>query len=214
MADAVLEGGILDFDVLARTGLRREPFDHVILPGFVPAAEAAAIRACFPLGGRGGVEPARSQAPGDPLDRLLAALHDPDTSARFSDLFGLELAPETLMIHLRSRCRQQDGRIHTDSRDKLVTGLIYFNATWPHPGGRLRLLRSAGDMEDMVGEVLPLDGTMVVFRRSDVSFHGHYPHEGVRRCVMFNWMVDAAAARRETRRHAVSAVFKRLLGAA
>ena len=177
----------------------------------MPPAEAEAVRTCFPVAGHGGVEPARSCGSGDALDRLLAALRAARTSAVFSEIFGVDLTPETLMIHLRSRCREQDGRIHTDSRDKLVTGLIYFNDSWPHPGGRLRLLRSADDLENMAAEVLPLDGTLVVFRRSDISFHGHHKHSGVRRCVMFNWMVDAAASRRETRRHAVSALFKRLV---
>jgi hypothetical protein len=203
---------VLNAAALRQAGLQRDPFDHVIVPGFVPPAEAAAIRACFPLAGRGGVEPAHGRAPGDALDQLLTALRAPSTSALFSEVFGLDLAPGTLMIHLRSRCRPQDGGIHADSRDKLVTGLIYFNESWPHPGGRLRLLRGPDDMEDMVGEVLPVDGMMVVFRRTDTSFHGHHPHDGVRRCVMFNWMVDAAAARRETRRHRISAAFKRLLG--
>ncbi len=213
MLEAGLAGDVLDISALRRAGLQRDPFDHVVVPAFVPAAAAQAIRACFPVADHGGVEPARSRGSGDALDRLLAALRETRTSVAFSEVFGFELAPETLMIHLRSRCRQQDGRIHTDSRDKVVTGLIYFNETWPHAGGRLRLLRSADDLENMAAEVVPLDGTLVVFRRSDTSFHGHYPHTGVRRCVMFNWMEDAAAARRETRRHAVSAVFKRLIGA-
>ena len=181
------------------------------IPGFVPPAEAEAVRACFPVAGHGGVEPARSRGSGDALDRLLAALRAAAHQCGVLRDFRCRSAPETLMIHLRSRCREQDGRIHTDSRDKLVTGLIYFNDSWPHPGGRLRLLRSADDLENMAAEVLPLDGTLVVFRRSDISFHGHHKHSGVRRCVMFNWMVDAAASRRETRRHAVSALFKRLV---
>ena len=185
---------VLDVGALHRTALQREPFDHVVIPGFIPRDEAAAIRACFPLAGHGGIEPAHSHAPGDPLDRLLAALRHPRTSMLFSELFGLDLYPETMIIHLRSQCRPQDGRIHTDSRDKLVTGLIYFNETWPHAGGKLRLLRSADDLEDMVGEVEPLDGTLVAFRRSDNSFHGHHPYTGIRRCIMFNWMVDAAVA--------------------
>ena len=205
--------GTLDLDALRRTGLQRDPFDHLVLPNFVPPARAGEIRACFPVSDHGGIGPARSRTPGDPMDGLLAALRDPRTSALFSEIFDLELTPDMLMIHLRSRCRPQDGRIHTDSRDKVVTGLIYFNEDWPHEGGRLRLLRRPDDLEDMVGEVPPLDGMLVVFRRSDVSYHGHHPYSGVRRCVMFNWMVSAAAARRETRRHAVSATIKRLVGA-
>jgi hypothetical protein len=205
---------LLDFDALRRTEFQRDPFDHVVVPGFVPAAAAAAARDCFPVSAHGGIEPARPARPDDALAVLLQALRHPRTSMVFAELFGVPLSPDMLMIHLRSRCRKQDGRIHTDSRDKLVTGLIYLNESWPHEGGRLRLLRGGDDLDDMVGEVAPLDGTLVVFRRSDASFHGHYPYEGVRRAIMFNWMVSAAAARWETRRHALSASVKRLVGAA
>lgn len=205
---------VLDLDALRRAGISRDPFDHVVLPGFITADVAAAARAAFPRSAHGGIAPAGSRPADDGLGRLLAALRHPRTSAAFSDIFGVSLSPDTLMIHLRSRCRPQDGQIHTDSRDKVVTCLLYLNESWPHPGGRLRLLRSPDNLEDMAGEVAPLEGTLVAFRRSDSSFHGHHPFEGERIYVMFNWMVSAQAARRETRRHAVSAAFKRLVGAA
>ena len=62
----------------------------------------------------------------------------------------------------------------------------------------------------MVGEAPPVAGTLIVFRRTDKSWHGHKPNDGPRRAIMFNWMIDAAAARRELRRHQVSAGIKNL----
>jgi Rps23 Pro-64 3,4-dihydroxylase Tpa1-like proline 4-hydroxylase len=118
------------------------------------------------------------------------------------------------MITLRARTRPIDGRIHTDSETKLVTALIYLNGDWTEPGGRLRLLRGPDDLEDMIAEVPPMAGTLLAFRRSDCSWHGHKPFDGERRAIMLNWMVDAATARRELRRHAVSAGIKRLFGSA
>jgi SM-20-related protein len=106
---------------------------------------------------------------------------------------------------VRSRCAAKDGRIHTDTPTKLITALIYFNDQWEASGGRLRLLRSPTDLDDMIGEVAPDLGTMIVFRRSDKSFHGHEPYKGVRRYVMINWMTSDFAARRELFRHRVSA---------
>ena len=76
--------------------------------------------------------------------------------------------------------------------------LIYFNDPWEAQGGRLRLLRSPTDLNDMIGEVPPDAGTMIAFRRSDNSFHGHEPYEGVRRYVMINWMTSDFAARART----------------
>jgi hypothetical protein len=58
--------------------------------------------------------------------------------------------------------------------------------------------------------VPPIAGTLIAFRRTENSWHGHHPFVGVRRSIMLNWMVDAAAARRELRRHAVTAGLKTL----
>ena len=66
----------------------------------------------------------------------------------------------------------------------------------------------------MIAEVPPESGTLIAFRRSDKSFHGHEPFVGVRRYVMINWMASTFAARRELLRHKVSAVVKRVLAPA
>ncbi len=202
--------GLIDADAFARAELGRQPFTHLVVPGFVLPAACAAARAAFPDTGHGGIAPAVARDPADGLGRLLAALRDAATTAAFAAKFGETLDPETLMIHLRSRCTAQDGRIHTDSARKRVTALIYLNESWPHAGGRLRLLRGPVNLEDMAAEVPPLDGTLIAFRRSDTSWHGHYPFEGIRRAVMFNWMESLADARHEMRRHAASAALKRL----
>jgi len=60
--------------------------------------------------------------------------------------------------------------------------------------------------------VPPEAGTLVAFRRSDCSFHGHEPFAGVRRYVMINWMASTFAARRELLKHRLSATAKRSFG--
>jgi hypothetical protein len=84
------------------------------------------------------------------------------------------------MITVRGRCHRRDGKIHTDSKDKIVTGLLNLNnPDWAPASGRLRLLRSGTDLEDMLVEVPPTGGTMAVFKRSSNSWHGHHPYEGL-----------------------------------
>ncbi len=56
----------------------------------------------------------------------------------------------------------------------------------------------------------PVAGTMVAFRRSESSFHGHYPHVGKRRVIQLNWVSDPAVVRRELGRHRWSARLKSL----
>jgi len=66
------------------------------------------------------------------------------------------------------------------------------------------------DLEDCAKEVTPLAGTMVAFRRSERSFHGHRPHIGERRSLQLNWVTDEAVVRRELSRHRWSARLKAL----
>lgn len=201
---------LIDFGAFARTPLIRDPFDHLVLPGFVPHATATAATEAFPGPDLPGVLPAPTTPPPDTFGDLLRMIRDPRTSEAFGEKFGLHLDPATLMVTLRARTRPIDGQIHTDSTSKVVTALIYLNTDWSDQGGRLRLLRGPNDIEDMVGEVPPVAGTLIAFRRTDRSWHGHKPFDGPRRAIMFNWMTDAAAARRELCRHAVSAGIKSL----
>ncbi len=200
----------LDLDTFEHTPLVREPFDHLILPGFVPHDTAMAAAAAFPGPDLPGVLPAPANPAHDAFGDLLRSIRDPRTTAAFGDKFGLKLDPATLMVTLRARTRPVDGQIHTDSTTKVVTALIYLNTDWSNEGGRLRLLRGPNNLDDMVGEAPPVAGTLIVFRRTDKSWHGHKPYDGPRRAIMFNWMIDAAAARRELRRHQVSAGIKNL----
>jgi Rps23 Pro-64 3,4-dihydroxylase Tpa1-like proline 4-hydroxylase len=116
------------------------------------------------------------------------------------------------MLTVRGMTSAKDGQIHADSRTKLVTVLIYLNSEWTSPGGRLRLLRSADDVEDMAVEVPPVDGNLVAFKVGPNSWHGHPPAEGVRRSVQLNWVTDEGVVRREERRHRLSAAVKGLFG--
>lgn len=215
LAPASLREGddVMDCAKFATTPLVREPFDFIVVPGFIRPRAVAAASAAFPAHDLSGVLPAPSCCAADGFGKLLAALRRPETTRAFADKFGLPLSADTLMVTLRQRCRQQDGRIHTDSGSKVITALIYLNEDWSDDGGRLRILRGPDDIEDMIAEVPPIAGTLLAFRRSDNSWHGHKPFEGVRRSIMLNWMIDATAARRELRRHALTARFKSFVAA-
>lgn len=204
---------MLDYERFADTPLAHAPYEHIVVPGFLPEPDAVAVAACFPGPDLPGVLPAPTAPGDDAFGRLLEELRAPRLTRMFGDKYGLKLSTDTLMITLRARTRPQDGRIHTDSETKVITALIYLNDQWQSDGGRLRVLRGPDDIEDMAAEVPPDAGTLISFRRSDKSWHGHKPYDGPRKAIMLNWMVDAAAARRETLRHTVSAGVKGLFGA-
>jgi Rps23 Pro-64 3,4-dihydroxylase Tpa1-like proline 4-hydroxylase len=129
----------------------------------------------------------------------------------FEEKFGMDLSGRPTMITVRGRCWEHDGHIHTDAASKLITILIYMNPAWEDSGGRLRLLRSAHDIDDVITEVPPVAGTLLAFRRADNSFHGHKLFVGPRRVIQFNWVTNEGVVRRELRRHRFSALMKSLL---
>jgi SM-20-related protein len=202
---------LLDLDSLQLAPLSREPFTFTVVKNAICPADAAAIRDDFPQIEDSGLLPVEATHYGPTFRRLIEELKSEETARAFSEKFGVNLVGRPQMITVRGRCAAKDGRIHTDTPTKLITVLIYFNDQWEASGGRLRLLRSPTDLNDMIGEVPPDLGTMIAFRRSDNSFHGHEPYEGIRRYVMINWMTTDFGAKRELLRHRVSARAKQAL---
>jgi SM-20-related protein len=201
---------LLDLEALRQAHVTHDPFSFTVVPDFIPAANAATIRKDFPPIAYPGLMPVEATAFGPRFGELIQELQTEAVARTFSEKFDIDLIGRSMMITVRGRCQERDGRIHTDSATKLVTALLYFNEAWEAQGGRLRLLRRADDLSDMIAEVPPNSGTLVAFRRSDCSFHGHEPFVGVRRYVMINWMASTFAARRELLRHRISASAKRV----
>ena len=114
------------------------------------------------------------------------------------------------MFTVRGHCAHNNGKIHTDTESKIITVLLYLNEEWEAGGGRLRVLRSGTDLDDAAEEVSPNGGTLLVFRRSDNSWHGHEPFEGQRRAIQMNWVRDEAVVEHEQRRHRFTAFLKKL----
>ena len=81
----------------------------------------------------------------------------------------MDLADRPATLTVRGRTRPKDGQIHTDSKTKLITVLLYLNRHWDSPGGRLRLLKNEHDLEDYIAEVPPIRG------RSSLSAAGPTP---------------------------------------
>ena len=201
----------LDLAAFRAARLTREPFEYLIVPEFVRAETRPAINADYPKIDAPGSFPAGGLRYGPSFGRLLEALQGPEVRAAFAEKFGVDLAGRPTMITVRGRCGTRDGNIHTDSVTKILTVLVYMNPDWEQAGGRLRLLRSPDDIEDVLVEVPPVEGTLVAFRRSDNSWHGHKPFVGPRRVVQLNWVTDGFTARRELLRHRMSSWLKRVL---
>ncbi len=201
---------LIDLAAFRAAPLTRSPFRFTVVPGFLKSAALPAVRADFPDIRVPGLLPVSELSFGPGFERLIEEIQSADVQAAFAEKFGIDLSENPMMVTVRGRCQKKDGRIHTDLKTKVVTALLYLNDEWDAAGGRLRFLRGPDDLDDAIAEVAPDGGTLVAFRRSDCSWHGHEPYTGVRRYVMFNWMSDVAAAERELARHRRSARIKRL----
>jgi SM-20-related protein len=201
---------LLDLDRLRAAPLVRDPFDFVVVEEFVRRAALASLLADFPEIRRHGSFPVDSVAGGPAFARLVTALDGAPLRHAIEDKFGIDLDGRPTLLTVRGWSGAKDGRIHTDSATKMITLLLYMNPVWDRAEGRLRLLRGPSDLEDYAVEVAPLAGTMLAFRPSERSFHGHCAHIGVRRSLQLNWVTDSSVVRREFARHHWSARLKAL----
>lgn len=202
----------IDLAAFQATPLVREPFDHLIVPRFVTQDAWQSVQEAFPQLTRAGSFPLSQTAFGRGFQSLVDELDGPAMRAAFEEKFDIDLSGRPTTITVRGQSDLSDGNIHTDSKSKIITVLIYMNPRWESAGGRLRLLRSSSDLDDMVAEVPPEEGVMLAFRRSDNSWHGHQPFIGPRRVIQLNWVTDGWVARWQTKRHEATARIKRMFG--
>lgn len=200
----------INIDALRAAKLAREPFPYLILPGFVKAEAMEAIEADYPKVELPGSFPLPTLTYGQNFKRFMDEIQGPEMTTIVAEKFGIDLSRKPTMVTVRGRCRSTDGQIHTDSKSKLITVLIYMNGKWEQPGGRLRLLRSPDNLNDIITEVPPDQGTLLMFRNQENAWHGHEAFDGPRRAIQLNWVRDEGVVRREQLRHKVSAFFKRL----
>lgn len=200
----------LDIEALRATALRHDPYEYVVVPNFVRASAFEDIVADYPEIARTGSYPPSMLTYGRRFAAFLAELDAPELRHAMAEKFGVSLEGRPTMVTVRGRTGDGDGFIHTDTASKIITVLIYFNRGWEADGGRLRILRGPTDLNDYAEEVSPYGGTLLAFRRSETSWHGHEKFAGQRRAIQLNWVTDMSVVNRELGRHRVSAFFKKL----
>lgn len=201
---------MLALDHLSATPLERDPFEFVVVEEFVDRASLPALVADFPVIRGRGSYPVGDLDYGPVFGELVAALTGAALTRAIADKFAIDLDGRPTLLTARGIGDRSDGRIHTDSATKIITLLLYMNPVWKPEEGRLRLLRGPTDLDDYAREIVPLAGTMLAFRRSGCSFHGHRPYIGRRCSLQLNWVTDESVVRRELGRHRWSARFKAL----
>ena len=202
---------MLKLDVLRSTPLERDPFEYVIVRDFVDHEKLKEVLADYPqVPGPGSHPPAGLKISGH-FKKLMDELLDGPFRKIVEEKFDIDLSGRPTMYTVRGFCRARDGKIHTDSKTKLITVLLYMNDdAWESSTGRLRILRNGDDLENFAAEVEPSGGTLLIFKRADNSWHGHHPFEGKRRAVQLNWVTEQSVVDREQGRHGLSSTIKRI----
>jgi len=203
---------LLNIDLLKQAGLRSDPFEYTVVPGFLSATSLQDIIASYPTL-KGGSYPLDSVDVPPTVQALIDEMDGPEFEQAIEEKFGVSLKGQPKMYSLRGYCRRTDGKMHTDSKDKIITVLLYLNQDWNEEGGKLRMLRGGNDLDDYTEEVPPDNGTLLVFKRSENSWHGHGPFEGKRCSIQMNWMVSEGARGFHKLRHSISAKVKKLTAA-
>jgi hypothetical protein len=202
----------IDVDAVRNAAVSREPFPYFMVPGFVKREALDAINADFPAVTHAGSFPLPTVTYGPAFRAFMDAIQGPAFAAAVSEKLGMDLTVRPTMVTVRGQSSKRDGEIHTDSVTKLVTVLIYMNGKWEAPTGRLRLLRSPDNLNDVIAEVPPDEGTLLVFENKPNAWHGFEAFEGPRRVIQLNWVTNERVVWWEQTRHKVSAFFKSLRG--
>ncbi|MBD8873773.1 2OG-Fe(II) oxygenase [Rhodanobacter sp. DHB23] len=197
------------------TLVQREPFPFMVAHGQLPDDARGELDRDFPPYPSAGFFPWDPADCGPSINALVGQLTAPD----FADLIGGKLGIAGLgqyptLVTLCRLLNKRHGTIHTDSKSKVATALLYLNPQWPDTSdGCLRFLDKIDDIDALVApELPPLYGEFAVFRRSDNSFHGHLPYEGERRVIQVAWLTSEEEKLRKTRRGKFSRLFKKLFG--
>jgi hypothetical protein len=149
------------------------------------------------------------------VNALIAQILAPEFADALGERLGVPgLSKFPALVTLCSRLNRRHGTIHTDSRSKVVTALVYLESEWPHGSeGCLRFLARIDDIESLIApELLPVYGNLAAFRRAENSFHGHLPHEGERKVVQVAWLTSEDELLRKQKRGRFTRWLKRLLG--
>lgn len=202
---------VLDLGALEAAPVQHDPCDFIVVPNFVRPEMLAGVNADYPEIAEPGNFPPEALRFGSVFAQMLDELQGVGVRDAIARKFGIDLDGFPLQVTVRKFSEADDGNVHNDSKLKVVTALIYFNEAWPHAGGRLRLVRDPDDIDDFGAEVEPSGGTLLVFRRSERSFHGFRPFAGERRSLQMYYVRPKRAAPTTGKRLGLKKRLKRLL---
>ncbi|MFA0809760.1 2OG-Fe(II) oxygenase [Microbulbifer epialgicus] len=198
----------LTIDQLIHAEVKTSPFPHFYLERSLASDEATALIKEFPPLHKGGSFNIKDVKTSERLRHFIQQFDSVEIRRILGKKFDLDLSDKPMMATLRGYSRAKDGRIHTDSKSKLITVLVYLNEEWTAATGRLRILRSGDNMEDYTDELLPGPGSLLAFKVTDNCWHGYPSFEGKRQSIQINFLTGNRAKNKHQFFHGISARLK------
>ena len=201
---------VLNPEALRKAPLVAEPYPHLIVDNLIRPEVLAEVVASFPHVPKRGSFPPEAVSYSGRFATLMQEMHSNQLRDLVGRRLGMDLDGRPPMLTIRGRTGAKDGRIHTDSKSKLVTVLLYLNPGWSAPEGRLRLLYNDHDLSRYAAEISPDAGRCLIFKVTPNCWHGHEPFEGERRTIQLNYVTSEEVRERDLTRHRFSAFVKGL----
>ena len=158
---------------------------------------------------KGGSYPSDMPGLSPVMESLIAEIESNEMQETLSKKFGINLDDVEVVTTIRGYSRLKDGKIHTDSKTKVLTLLLYLNESWEEDTGLLRMLKNNHDLEDFIEEIPATLGSLVVFKVTENCWHGFHPFEGKRLSLQMNYIKKESASQ-HVMRHRLSSFIKKL----
>ena len=118
---------ILKLDALKSAEVSTAPYPYFVVENSLADDQVQAIIQDFPKIEQGGSYNIEDVEIKPNFDRFLKSLDCKEFRQILTEKFDVDVMEHPMMITLRGYSRQKDGRIHSDSKTKLLTILIYLN---------------------------------------------------------------------------------------
>ena len=199
---------LINNDKLSRAKVNEEFFPFFYVENaFLDGIDTEAIINDFPNITDGGSFHVSSVPSGKLINELINELESDEIKAILETKFNINLDEAKVATTLRGYSRKKDGKIHTDSKTKILTILLYLNKDWEDSNGNLRLLKESNNLKDYIKEIPCSFGSLVAFKVTGNCWHGFKTYEGKRLSIQLNYIYPEAL-RTHNLRHKLSSGLK------
>ena len=200
---------ILNLGALRNSSVELTPFSYLCIDNFINPSHQQEVADSFPRVLLNGSVPLQQLEYRGAFATLMTEMQNDELRHLIAEKFEMNLTNRPCFVTVRANARRKDGRIHADTKSKLITVLLYLNSSWESQNGRLRLLYNNHDLNHYAKEITPTLGRCLIFKVTPNCWHGHPSYVGPRRAIQLNYLVDETALQRHLAKHTQSAKWKR-----